>query len=85
MNDDDDDSFHLGRLSSIVQLQITDFENAALAVFLTVLTRSLLTFRVDLRLPISLVHENMQRAQRRNTLLESKFHFPDPISRRTGQ
>jgi len=30
-------------------------------------------------MPISLVNQNMERAQKRNTIIESKFHFPKTI------
>jgi hypothetical protein len=30
-------------------------------------------------MPISLVNENMEFAQKKNTLIESKFHFPKSI------
>ncbi|UJR24145.1 hypothetical protein I4U23_027111 [Adineta vaga] len=62
-----------------MELQITDFENAALSVFLILLTRSILTFEIDLRMPISLVHQNMHRAQIQNTTQQAKFYFPKNI------
>ncbi|CAF1500131.1 unnamed protein product [Adineta ricciae] len=58
-----------------MELQLTDFENAALSVFLILLTRSILSFEIDLRIPISLIHENMQRAQVKNTIQQMKFYF----------
>jgi glutamate--cysteine ligase catalytic subunit len=50
-------------------------ENAALAVFLSLLTRAILSFNIDLRIPISLVNQNMERAQTRNAIQQNKFHF----------
>lgn len=58
-----------------MELQLTDFENAALSVFLILLTRSILSFEIDLRIPISLIHENMQRAQMKNTIQQATFFF----------
>ena len=58
---------------------MSDMENAALAVFLSLLTRAIFSYGIDLRMPISLVHENMERAQRRNNIQQSKFHFPQTI------
>ncbi len=58
---------------------MSDFENAALTVFLSLLTRAILTYKIDLRMPISLVNNNMERAQKKNTLIENKFHFPKKI------
>ncbi|CAF0977804.1 unnamed protein product [Adineta steineri] len=62
-----------------MELQITDFENAALSVFLTLLTRAILSYNIDLRMPISLVNENMERAQMKNNIQIKKFHFPTQI------
>ncbi|CAM2724594.1 unnamed protein product [Rotaria socialis] len=61
------------------ELQITDFENAAFTVFLSLLTRAILSYKIDLRMSISLVNQNMERAQIRNTIQQSKFHFPTTI------
>lgn len=58
------------------ELQLTDFENAAFVVFLCLLVRSILAFdQLDLRVPISLVEENMKRAQKRDACLRETFHF----------
>lgn len=37
--------------------------------------RILLSYRISLLMPLSLVHENMTRAQRRDAVLREKFHF----------
>lgn len=57
------------------ELQLTDFENAAFVSFLVLLTRVILSFNLDLLIPISQVDENMQRAQKRNACLSEKFFF----------
>ncbi len=57
------------------ELQFTDFENAAFVSFLVLLTRVILSFKLDLLIPISKVDENMRRAQKRNACLNEKFYF----------
>lgn len=54
---------------------MTDFENAAFAVFFVLLTRAVLSLNLNFYLPISKVDENMQRAQRRDALRTEKFYF----------
>jgi glutamate--cysteine ligase catalytic subunit len=58
-----------------MEVQVTDFENAAFSVFLVLLTRAILAFNLNLYMPISKVDENMQRAQKRNAAREGKFFF----------
>jgi glutamate--cysteine ligase catalytic subunit len=38
-----------------MEVQITDFENAAFAVFVVLLSRAILSFRLNLYIPISKV------------------------------
>lgn len=57
------------------ELQLTDFENAAIVVFIVLLTRVILSFRLNFLIPISKVDENMQKAQKRNAVLGEKFWF----------
>ena len=54
---------------------MTDFENAALAVFMSLVTRVILTYDLDLTIPISQVHENMSRAHHRDAVRQEKFFF----------
>ena len=56
-----------------------DMENAALVVLLSLLTRAILSFGIDLRIAISCVQINIQRAQMRNAIQQTKFHFPQKI------
>ncbi|KAI4201872.1 MAG: hypothetical protein LQ350_002919 [Teloschistes chrysophthalmus] len=49
-----------------MEVQPTDFENAAFAVFVILLTRAVLAFDVDFYMPISMVEENMETAQGRD-------------------
>ncbi|KAG9017095.1 hypothetical protein FRB90_001776 [Tulasnella sp. 427] len=59
-----------------MEVQLTDFENAAFAVFVVLLSRALLKFSgVKWGLPISKVGENMRRAQERDAARLQKFWF----------
>ncbi|KAK9452391.1 glutamate-cysteine ligase-domain-containing protein [Limtongia smithiae] len=58
-----------------MEIQITDFENAAFSTFIVLLTRAILSFRLNFYIPISKVDENMVRAQRRDAVLDEKFYF----------
>ena len=58
-----------------MELQGTDFENAAFVTFLVLLSRAILEFKLDLLIPISQVDENTRRAQKRNACLAEKFYF----------
>lgn len=57
------------------EIQMTDFENAAIVCFVVLLTRVILSYNLDFLIPISKVDENMQRAQRRDALRQEKFWF----------
>ncbi|KAG8996383.1 hypothetical protein FRB90_012754 [Tulasnella sp. 427] len=58
-----------------MEVQITDFENAAFSVFIVLLSRAILSFGLNFYIPISKVDENMQRAQKRNAVKEQRFWF----------
>jgi glutamate--cysteine ligase catalytic subunit len=58
-----------------MEIQLTDFENAAFAVFVVLLQRTILTFDLNLYIPISRVDANMQRAHSRNATAKGKFFF----------
>jgi glutamate--cysteine ligase catalytic subunit len=58
-----------------MEIQLTDFENAAFAVFAVLLQRTILTFDLNLYIPISRVDANMQRAHSRNAAAKGKFFF----------
>ena len=67
------------------EAQITDFENAACVCFIVLLTRVILTYGLNFLIPISKVDENMQRAQKRDAVLNQKFWFrKDVASQNTG-
>lgn len=58
-----------------MEMQLTDFENAAFAVFVVLLQRTILTFDLNLYIPISRVDANMQRAHSRNAAAKGSFFF----------
>ncbi|KOS15212.1 glutamate-cysteine ligase catalytic subunit [Malassezia pachydermatis] len=58
-----------------MEIQVTDYENAAFTVFLVLLTRVLTSCPVNFYMPLSLVDENMQRAQKRDAIHTQRFHF----------
>lgn len=58
-----------------MEVQPTDFENAAFAVFVVLLSRAILHFNVNFYVPISKVDDNMQRAQKRDSVNAQKFFF----------
>ncbi|KJH53403.1 glutamate-cysteine ligase, catalytic subunit [Dictyocaulus viviparus] len=57
------------------EVQLTDFENAAYCCFVVLLTRVIISFRLTYLLPISMVTENMKRAQRIDAVIKEKFLF----------
>jgi len=58
-----------------MEVQLTDFENAAFSVFIVLLSRAILAFNLNFYIPISKVDENMARAQKRDAVREGKFFF----------
>eukprot|EP00536_Pseudo-nitzschia_multiseries_P008446 jgi/Psemu1/319394/estExt_fgenesh1_pm.C_2140008 len=58
-----------------MEIQLTDFENAAFSIFVVLLQRTILTFDLNLYIPISKVDANMQRAHSRNASAKGKFFF----------
>ncbi|XP_069956641.1 glutamate--cysteine ligase [Cherax quadricarinatus] len=57
------------------EVQLTDFENAAFGVFIVLLTRAILTFKLNMLIPISKVDENMKNCQKKNAVLDQKLWF----------
>lgn len=57
------------------EIQMTDFENAAIVCFVVLLTRVILSYQLDFLIPISKVDENMQKAQKRDAVRGEKFWF----------
>ncbi|CAH1117918.1 unnamed protein product [Phaedon cochleariae] len=62
------------------EVQITDFENAAIVCFIVLLTRVILSYQLNFLIPISKVDENMQNAQKRNAAREQKFWFRKDVT-----
>ncbi|KAH9992488.1 glutamate-cysteine ligase catalytic subunit [Russula vinacea] len=65
-----------------MEVQMTDFENAAFAVFIVLLSRAIMSMNVNLYIPISkacihhsLVDQNMHRAQQRDAVNQARFYF----------
>lgn len=69
-----------------MEIQITDFENAAFSVFMVLITRAILSFDLNLYIPIPRTTENMETAHARDALHNRKFYFrKDPFSHRLRQ
>ncbi|KAJ8870873.1 hypothetical protein PR048_027174 [Dryococelus australis] len=62
------------------EVQITDFENAAIVCFVVLLTRVILSYQLNFIIPISMVDENMKRAQRNGAVRTEKFWFRKSIT-----
>lgn len=58
-----------------MEVQLTDFENAAFTVFVVLITRVLLAFDLGLYIPLSKVDENMKRAMKRDAATKERFYF----------
>lgn len=57
------------------ELQMTEFENAAYVVFVVLLTRVILSYKLSFLMPISKVDQNMEAAQKRDAVRTQKFWF----------
>eukprot|EP00929_Paragymnodinium_shiwhaense_P010500 TRINITY_DN1151_c0_g2_i1.p1 TRINITY_DN1151_c0_g2~~TRINITY_DN1151_c0_g2_i1.p1 ORF type:complete len:659 (+),score=116.39 TRINITY_DN1151_c0_g2_i1:236-2212(+) len=58
-----------------MEVQLTDFENAAFISFVVLLSRVILDTGIDLRIPISKLEENMTASQRRDAYTQERFWF----------
>ncbi|PIA19231.1 GCS-domain-containing protein [Coemansia reversa NRRL 1564] len=59
-----------------LEVQLTEFENAAFSVFTVLLARALLAFRnINFYIPITKMDINMERAHSRDAVLNEKFYF----------
>lgn len=66
-----------------MEIQITDFENAAFSIFIVLITRAILSFNLNFYIPIARVSENMETAHIRDAVSSQKFWFrKDPIGPR---
>jgi len=64
-----------------MELQLTDYENAAFVVFMVLLTRTIRSFRLNMYIPITKVDENMAKAATPNAALKQQFYFRKDLSR----
>ncbi|KAL9617476.1 MAG: hypothetical protein Q9160_007739 [Pyrenula sp. 1 TL-2023] len=63
-----------------MEIQITDFENAAFSIFIVLVTRAILSFDLNFYIPIPRTTENMETAHVRDAVLNEKFWFrKDPF------
>lgn len=58
-----------------MEAQPSDMENAALVVALRILQQTIQHFNLDLKIPISAVEQNMNRANNRNAATDQIFRF----------
>ncbi|KAF4314145.1 Glutamate-cysteine ligase catalytic subunit [Botryosphaeria dothidea] len=66
-----------------MEIQLTDFENAAFSIFIVLITRAILSYDLNFYIPIPLVTENMEVAHARDAVNSRKFYFrKDPFSPR---
>jgi len=63
-----------------MECQFTDFENAAFVIFSVLFTRVVLSFDLNMYIPISKVDENMNNAHIRGSSLNQKYWFRKDIS-----
>lgn len=58
-----------------MEIQMTDFENAAFSIFLVLITRTILSFDLNFYIPIQKITENMETAHARDAVLTEQFYF----------
>lgn len=63
-----------------MEVQFSDFENAAFVTFTVLLTRIISSFELNLYTPLSLVDKNMQTAHKRDAARQEKFYFRKNIT-----
>lgn len=62
-----------------MDIQPTDFQNAAFSIFVVLLTRTILHFNLNFYTPLSMVDLNMKLSQTRDAINTAKFWFRDDI------
>jgi hypothetical protein len=62
-----------------MEIQLTDFENAAFTVFIALLTRAISFFDLNLYIPLSLVDENFKTAHKNDAARKDKFFFRNKV------
>ncbi|KAJ1812286.1 glutamate--cysteine ligase, partial [Coemansia sp. RSA 2598] len=69
-----------------LEVQLTDAENAAFITFMILLSRVIISYKLNLYLPISLMDQNMSRAQKVSAVVNQLFFFRrDLFSGRDGK
>lgn len=58
-----------------MEVQITDFENAAFSIFVVLLVKTLLQFDLNLYMPIEKIDQNMETAHVRDAVVSRNFFF----------
>ncbi|KAE8377555.1 glutamate-cysteine ligase-domain-containing protein [Aspergillus bertholletiae] len=58
-----------------MEVQLQDSENAAFAVFMFLLSRAIIAYRLNFYIPIELVTESMQRAQQLDAVTKERIWF----------
>ena len=58
-----------------MEVQVTDFENAAFSIFVVLLVRTILHFNLNLYIPIGKVDENFELAHARDAVVSRRFFF----------
>ena len=58
-----------------MELQLTEFENAAFTVFITLVSRAILYYKINFYIPISKLDINFHRAHINNAVLNNKFYW----------
>ena len=66
-----------------MEVQITDFENAAFSIFVILLTKTILHFDLNLYIPIAKIDENMEIAHNRDAVVNQNFFFRTRITPET--
>ncbi|RLV92538.1 Glutamate--cysteine ligase [Spathaspora sp. JA1] len=60
-----------------MEIQLTDFENAAYSIFLSLLSKAIIKFKPNFYIPLSKVELNMEIAHRVDAAINEKFWFKD--------
>ncbi|PYH92127.1 glutamate cysteine ligase [Aspergillus ellipticus CBS 707.79] len=68
-----------------MEVQLTDFDNAAFSVFMYLLCRAITTFHLNLYVPVDKISESMEHAQKRNAATEERVWFRHSGWSSTGQ
>jgi len=58
-----------------MDIQITDVENAALVIFMVLLARATIAFKLNFQTPLPMVDTNMDRAHAVDAVLTQRFHW----------